>query len=136
MGIDICTLGTILLDKTLVMSVVGVKVLVKAVKLSPPIHLSEHPAGGVQYVVRAGTSSAPKLSALVVKIVLCDQSLTFPVMVVVPPTIGIIDASGYRGKATRQSGEGNRRRLALYGVYRRACRMAGHGDASRPSSGW
>ena len=118
------------------MGSVKANLVLKAVKLSPPIHLSEHPAGGVQYVVRAGTSSAPKLSALVVKIVLCDQSLTFPVMVVVPPTIGIIDASGYRGKATRQSGDGNRRRLALYGVYRRACRMAGHGDASRPSSGW
>jgi hypothetical protein len=78
------------------------------VKVFPPIHLSEHAAGGVQYVVRAGASSAALVSTLVEKIVLCDQSLTFPVMVVGPPTIGIIDTFRYYNKVARRGCDRNR----------------------------
>lgn len=53
------------------------------------IHLLEQPTGGVQAAVSAGTLSDLVVDTLVVKIVLCDHALTFPI-VVGGPAIDIV----------------------------------------------
>jgi hypothetical protein len=57
-GLDVSLVESALAKLLLVTATRVTMVLTKTVKVPPPIHLSEHAAGGVQYVVRAGTSSA------------------------------------------------------------------------------